>query len=355
MITPARVLVGDAQAHLAALPPGAAQLVVTSPPYPMIAMWDALFAQQRPAIGEALAQDQGWAAFEAMHQRLDGVWRECVRVLSPGGLMCVNIGDATRSVGGTFALYPNHARILLALVGLGMTPLPGVIWRKPTNAPTKFMGSGMLPAGAYITLEHEHILVLRKGPPRVFVGEDRARRARSALFWEERNRWCSDVWTELLGVEQGLGGAVQAQRGRSGAFPVELPYRLIQLYSLQGDTVLDPFLGTGTTALAALAAGRGALGVEQDPALAQLALQGLRAALELGPRRARERLDAHRAFAQTRAAEGRPLGHRSAAYGFAVMTRQEQALRLAWPARVVEEGGDRLVVEHSLEEPPPPR
>ena len=202
-----RVLVGDARSL--GIPDASVDLVVTSPPYPMIAMWDALFSALDPRVGALLATNPD-AAFEAQHAALDAVWAECRRVLRPGGLLCVNVGDATRTLDGVFRLWPNHARILRACAALGFHVLPDVLWRKPTNAPNKFMGSGMLPGGAYVTYEHEYVLVLRNGPPRAFPGAaDKARRRASAYFWEERNTWFSDLWMGLAGTEQALSPAAR--------------------------------------------------------------------------------------------------------------------------------------------------
>ena len=153
------------------LPSASVDLIVTSPPYPMIQMWDATFCQQDPRIADALQAGRSEEAHERMHCLLDAVWAESFRVLKPGGFACINIGDATRSIDGTFALFPNHARILRHLSRAGFTLLPDILWRKPTNAPNKFMGSGMLPAGAYVTLEHEYILIFRKGGKRIFSTE----------------------------------------------------------------------------------------------------------------------------------------------------------------------------------------
>ena len=125
------------------------------------------------------------------------------------------------------------------------------------------MGSGMLPAGAYVTLEHEFILILRKGNKRNFVTEaDKKRRKQSAFFWEERNLWFSDVWEDLKGTKQ--NNIAKEIRERSGAFPFELPYRIINMFSVKEDAILDPFLGTGTTMAAAMATGRNSIGVEID-------------------------------------------------------------------------------------------
>jgi len=236
--------IGDART-MSALGDASVHLIVTSPPYPMIAMWDDAFRALVPGVGALLDADRGFDAFEAMHTALDAVWAECSRVLVPGGFLCINIGDATRTIGGAFCLYPNQARIVAAGLRLGMTPLPDILWRKPTNAPNKFMGSGMLPAGAYVTYEHEYVLVFRKGGKREFSTAEKAKRAASAFFWEERNVWFSDLWTDLRGTTQRL--AKDGPRERSAAFPFELPYRLVNMYAMQGDVVLDPFAGTGTT------------------------------------------------------------------------------------------------------------
>ncbi len=239
------------------------ELVVTSPPYPMIEMWDEIMSQQNPEIKTALDKNEGIKAFELMHIELDKVWKEVERVLKPGGFACINIGDSTRTINGEFALYPSHSRIISSFQKLGLPNLPNIIWRKQTNAPNKFMGSGMLPSGAYVTLEHEWILIFRKGGKRQFKTEnEKLRRKKSSFFWEERNVWFSDVW-DLKGTKQKIDKS--ETRKRSAAYPFELPYRLINMYSLQGDTVLDPFLGTGTTSMAAIASNRNSIGYEIDP------------------------------------------------------------------------------------------
>lgn len=306
------------------VPEGSVDLVVTSPPYPMIEMWDQVLAVQDTRIADHLTRGDGPAAFELMHCLLDQVWSECVRVLRTGGFVCINIGDATRSMGGTFRLYPNHARILSACQSLGLDTLPAILWRKQTNAPNKFMGSGMLPSGAYVTLEHEYILILRKGGKRNFGPSDRARRSRSAFFWEERNSWFSDVW-DFKGTQQQLtrnGG-----RERSGAFPFELAFRLVNMYSMQEDLVLDPFLGTGTTTVAAMCAGRNSLGFEIDPRMQQVIENAVAAAAPRLNERQLERLRRHEQFLiRYRETRGKDPRHHNTAHGFAVVTGQEANL-----------------------------
>lgn len=250
-------------------------LVVTSPPYPMLDMWDGLFAKLNPSIGESLASDP-MRAFELMHQELDKVWAECYRVLKDGGFMCVNIADAPRSMGGDFQMYDNHGRIVTFLTALGLKLLPSIIWHKPTNAPNKFMGSGTLPCGAYVTSEHEHILIFRKGTKRTFNESEKQMRRESAFFFEERNAWFSDTWN-IVGVPQKIDA--ESTRDRSAAYPLELPYRLIQMYSIKGDVVLDPFGGLQTTSKAAMLLGRHSIGYELDRGLEGL----IRANLENVP------------------------------------------------------------------------
>jgi DNA modification methylase len=249
MIDATRHIVHSASSmHMDALEDKSIELVVTSPPYPMIQMWDEQFAGFDQAIEKDLDRENGSEAFERMHKVLDSVWEECFRVLVPGGIIAINVGDATRKLGAHFRLYHNQSRIISTLRKLGFHILPQIIWRKPTNAPNKFMGSGMLPGGAYITLEHEHIILARKGGNRRFSTEaDKERRRQSAYFWEERNLWFSDLW-EIRGARQHLSipkfrSDKLFMRTRSAAFPMEIPLRLIQMFSVQGDTVLDPFPG----------------------------------------------------------------------------------------------------------------
>lgn len=307
-------------------------LVVTSPPYPMIQMWDKLFSSLDPAVGVALEQQQGPAAFELMHTVLDPVWQEIHRVLKPGAIACINIGDAVRTVGNDFHIYPNHVRVVSRMLSIGCQPLPEILWRKPTNAPNKFMGSGMMPPGAYVTLEHEHILIFRKGSKRSFAGKEAERRRESAYFWEERNEWFSDIWADLPGVTQDLGN--RGVRKRSAAYPFELPFRLINMFSVAGDVVLDPFLGVGTTMAGAMVCGRSCIGFELDPALGPPARKMISAMVSSGNRRLEDRLKRHLEFVQKKIKEGHKFKHLNEFYRFPVMTRQESALIIRRPISV---------------------
>jgi modification methylase len=301
-------------------------LVVTSPPYPMIEMWDTLFSMLSEDVKLGLAAENGMMAYNAMHAELDKVWSELARALAPGSFACINIGDATRTIGGRFRLYPNHARIIESFTSLGFDVMPFILWRKQTNAPNKFMGSGMLPAGAYVTLEHEYILIFRKGAKRN-LGTDasKTRRNKSAFFWEERNKWFSDVW-DFKGTRQIL--SVPELRGRSAAFPFELAYRLINMYSLYEDMVLDPFAGTGTTTLASLACGRNSISTEIDPAFPQLIIERACAFKESANEVLSERICSHQRFVTLREEIKGPLKHTNEPHSFKVVTRQETAIQL---------------------------
>ena len=128
-----RLLFGDAAEMVDALGESI-DLVVTSPPYPMIEMWDESFAGQDPQVAEALERNDGPGAFELMHRVLDRVWDAVYEALRPGGFACINIGDATRTIDDHFRLYANHAQILSHCCEIGFSNLPAIIWRKQTNA-----------------------------------------------------------------------------------------------------------------------------------------------------------------------------------------------------------------------------
>ncbi len=343
METSHRIFVGDSR-EMSDLGESEVELVVTSPPYPMVEMWDDLFVTLNPEIGTALEAGNGQEAFERMCAELETVWAEIDRVLVDGGIACVNVGDATRKVDDSFRVYPTHARVTDSFEGMGFEPLPEILWRKPTNSAAKFMGSGMLPPNAYATLEHEYLLIFRNGTEsRTFTpGSDR--RYSSAYFWEERNEWFSDVWTGVTGRLQSLDS--DELRERSGAYPFEIPYRLINMYSVYGDTVLDPFWGTGTTSLAAMAAGRSSVGYELQAEFTELFEERATDIERLSRDTVAERLDRHAEFVDQRRADGHTFGYESEVYGFPVTTKQERRLRL-YTATGIEERENGYTVSHS--------
>jgi DNA modification methylase len=308
------------------IPSEKVNMVLTSPPYPMVQMWDEIFSYLNPKIKFALKNDNGGLAFELMNRELDKVWSEVYRVLKPGGIACINIGDATRTIGSDFCLFSSHSRIISYCIKIGFNCLPLIIWTKLTNAPNKFLGSGMLPPGGYITLEHEYIIILRKGSKRTFkTEEEKEQRIRSSYFWEERNKWFSDVW-DFKGVHQKLN--YTTTRKRSAAYPFELAYRLICMYSLKGDCVLDPFLGIGTTMLAAMALMRNSIGIEIDETLKTIISHRIKEIVELANEYNENRLQEHRTFIKEYSEKKGLIRYRNDHYNFPVVTKQETELKL---------------------------
>lgn len=327
MTTTHQVIIGDSR-KASEISSNSIALTVTSPPYPMIEMWDKMFSEQSPEVGAALKKLDGNLAFELMHKELDKVWAEVARVTINGGFVAVNIGDATRKIGDYFRMYSNHSRIILKFVELGFDVLPSIIWRKTANAPNKFMGSGMLPSGAYVTLEHEHILIFRKGGRRIFSSpEEKAARNESAYFWEERNKWFVDTW-DLNGVLQKM--KTEKTRSRSAAYPFEIPYRLINMYSCIGDTIFDPFLGTGTSSFAAAICRRDSIGYEIEESFKDVIFSGFDKIGNESFLLCRSRLENHAEFIRKYILKKGNTKHDNSCYGFPVITSQETHLKLSY-------------------------
>ncbi len=321
------------------------QLVVTSPPYPMIEMWDQLFSNQDSEIKYALEKSDGLKAFNLMHECLNKVWSEVNRVLIPGGIVCVNIGDATRSIGDIFQLFPSHAKIIESFVNLRFQYLPEILWRKQTNAPNKFMGSGMLPPGAYVTLEHEFILIFRKGAQRKFTDDFmKKNRRESAYFWEERNIWFSDIW-DFKGISQEL--SQNSSRERSAAFPFELAYRLVNMFSSKGETVLDPFAGTGTTTFAAMASERNSVGYEIDGTFQSIIQNRLSSSIPFLNDYIEKRVKTHMEFTKKREQEKGPLSYINKKHNFPVITNQETEMIIRLLKNITNIKDNEYEVEYS--------
>ena len=275
MKTEHRIIIGNSQ-QMPELADSSVHLMVTSPPYPMIKMWDDLFAKMDSQIArfwrelEADCREETvMQIYDAMHANLARVWLEAFRVLVDGGIACINVGDATRTVNGRFRLFPNHSRIIEHCERAGFTTLPYILWKKPTTKPKykgkgAFLGSGFLPPNAYVTLDCEFILLFRKGKLRQFPPHD-PRRYDSVFTKKQRDIWFSQIWT-LAGTRQTES---QLER-RIAAYPEEIANRLIRMFSVKGDTVLDPFLGSATTTKVAMQNQRNSIGYEVDENLVPL-------------------------------------------------------------------------------------
>lgn len=217
-------------------------LIVCSPPYPMIKMWDEFFFKN------------GATNYHLMHKYLADVWQECYRVLVDGGIACINIGDVVRKIEGTFRIFPNHSKIIEIFDSIGFVMLPYILWKKPTTKPNSFLGSGFCPPNAYVTLDCEYVLIFRKGNLR---RPSKELRDKSRYTKEERDKWFSQLWS-IAGRKQ----FNQELGKKTASFPEEVPRRLIRMFSLEGEIVLDPFLGTGTTIKVAQELNRKAIGYE---------------------------------------------------------------------------------------------
>jgi len=240
--------VGDAGSRLKQLPAKSVQLVVTSPPYWCIKDYD------HP--GQIGHQD----SYDEYLQRLNEVWKGCARVLEPGCKIAINVGDQFLRARdhGTYRIQPIHADIIHQFSKMkGFIYLGGIIWKKVTTTNTtggcSWMGSIYHPRDGYVTFEHEFILLFKKAgkakrPPLEI-------REKSKLTKKQRSEWFRGVW----------GLTPSRQKDHPATFPVELPERLIRMFTFSGETVLDPFVGSGTTLVAAENAGRCGIGVELNP------------------------------------------------------------------------------------------
>jgi DNA modification methylase len=262
-----------------------------------------------------------------MNEELDKTWDEIARVLIDGGIACINIGDATRKVENSFRVYQNHAHITEYFDELGFEPLPDILWRKPTNSAAKFMGSGMIPPNAYVTLEHEYVLIFRNGKKTRRFPHENGIRYESAYFWEERNKWFTDIWEDITGTVQQLDNTHSKLRERSAAYPLELPYRLINMYSVYEDTVLDPFWGTGTTSIASMIAGRNSVGYEIQEQFVDIFDQKRSKIPELSHKAVTNRLRRHEEFVKQRLEAGKDFKYEAKKYDFPVTTKQEKQVR----------------------------
>lgn len=240
------LVTGDSR-NMSLLPDRSVHLIVTSPPY-----W------QLKDYGDA-RQIGFHDSYEAYINNLNMVWAECRRVLHDGCRLCINIGDQfARSVYyGRYKVIPIRTEIIRCCEALGMDYMGAIIWQKQTTMNTTgggaVMGSFPYPRNGILKIDYEFILVFKK-QGKAPAPSPEAKQA-SEMTRQEWNTFFASHWT--------FGGA--RQDGHIAVFPEELPRRLIKMFTFVGETVLDPFMGSGTTALAARNLGRHSIGYEINP------------------------------------------------------------------------------------------
>ncbi|HEY2799961.1 MAG TPA: site-specific DNA-methyltransferase [Chthoniobacterales bacterium] len=254
---------GDAR-NLSWIADSSVHLIVTSPPYWTLKKYE----ENERQLGEI-------ADYDRFLDELDKVWRECARVLVPGGRICCVVGDVCiPRKQGRHRVMPLHADIMVRARSLGLDALTPILWFKIANGVTEAKGNGAgfygkpYQPGAIIKNDAEYILFLRKG------GEYRSpsaiQKALSMLSKEEMKSWLRSAWFDIKGES--------TRKGHPAPYPPILAERLIKLFSFAGDTILDPFVGTGTTSLAAITTGRNSIGNEIEPVYFKLAKQRLQLA-----------------------------------------------------------------------------
>lgn len=262
-----RLVCGDARAALSFEPDESIHLVLTSPPY-----WTLKRYREHPA---QLGHIEDYRQFLA---ELNKVWQQCYRVLVPGGRLICVVGDVclSRRVHGRHLVMPLHADITVACRDIGFDNLSPIIWLKVSNATfeantsSKFLGKPYEP-NAIIKNDMEFILMLRK--PGGYRHPTSEQRRLSRIPKGDFRSWCRQTWS--------IPGARTCEH--PAPFPLPLANRLVRMFSFVQDTVLDPFVGWGTTLLAAAKAGRNSIGIEIDPFYCSLTRQRLTAGLQINP------------------------------------------------------------------------
>lgn len=245
-----RIIEGDAR-QMPELGNESVHLAVTSPPY-----FNLIDYEDTTGTDGQLGNLDDYDRFL---DELDLVWRRCFEALVPGGRLCIVVGDVcvSRRQAGRHFVIPLHADLARRCGRLGFDYLTPIYWSKIANMATEVGGSARFLGKPYepnaiIKNDVEYILLLRK--PGGYRKPTNLQRALSLLEPEDHRRWFRSVWTDIRGESR--------KAGHPAPFPSELARRLIQMFSFVGDTVLDPFWGTGSTTNAAIQAARSSIGYE---------------------------------------------------------------------------------------------
>lgn len=256
-----QVRLGDAR-DLSFIPDQSVHLICTSPPYGML--------KEYPSTEGQLGNMQNYDEFL---EQLDKVWRECFRILVPGGRIACVVGDVclSRRKAGRHQVLPLSADIQVRGRAVGFDNLTPIRWLKVSNIAleasrsSRFLGKPNLPNGI-VKNDLEHILFLRK--PGGYRKPTPEQEAMSRIETDVYAQWFAPVWADVPG---------QLRKDHPAPYPPAVPRRLIRMFSFVGDTVVDPFSGTGTTALAAMESGRHSVSVDIDRDYVELAAGRLRA------------------------------------------------------------------------------
>lgn len=256
MKTQHKIIHGDSR-QINLLNDRSVHLVITSPPY-----WQLKDYGMEDQIGFH-------ENYETYINNLSLVWNECHRVLQPGCRLCINIGDQfARSVYyGRYKVIPIRTEIIKFCETIGFDYMGAIIWQKVTTTNTtggaSIMGSFPYPRNGILKIDYEFILIFKKqGSSPKTTKENRELSKMTTTEW---NTYFSGHWN-FVGAKQ---------NGHIAMFPEELPARLIKMFAFFGDTVLDPFMGSGTTALAARNLGRNSVGYEINPEFIEITKQKL--------------------------------------------------------------------------------
>ena len=251
MQTHHRIITGDSR-RMAEVPGESVHLVVTSPPYWQLKDY---------GNGRQIGFDD---SYETYINNLNLVWSECHRVLAKGCRLCVNIGDQfARSVYyGRYKVIPIRTEIIKFCETIGFDYMGAVIWQKVTTCNTTggatIMGSFPYPRNGILKLDYEFILIFKKHGTAPKVSKE----------IKEQSRLTTEEWNQFFTGHWNIPG--ERQDRHLAVFPEEIPRRLIRMFTFVGDTVLDPFLGSGTTSLAARNLSRNSVGYEVNPDYRQI-------------------------------------------------------------------------------------
>lgn len=261
-----RLVRGDAR-ELGFIDDESVHLVVTSPPYWTLKK----YRDHEDQLGDVQAYDD-------FQRELNRVWTHCYRILVPGGRLICVVGDvclSRKQNAGRHTVVPLHSSIQESCRHIGFDNLSPIIWHKIANANYEANGNGggflgkPYEPNAVIKNDIEFILMERK--PGGYRKPSPANRLLSVISDSNHKRWFQSIWTGVTGA---------STRNHPAPYPEELAERLVRMFSFVGDTVVDPFLGTGTTSVAAARWGRNSIGIEVDPEYFQMSENRIRRSAE---------------------------------------------------------------------------